>query len=204
MGITAYFRFNGNSNDSSGNGYNGSDTSITYQNGYAVFNGSAKIAFSAKFMPVGAKTIVARIYVPTGTSDGYLYDDDNAQSGYGNNIVIRISSGFYTTLWRYPHTLGYQIVSTLLFDLDKWNLLWVSWDGTNTSNAAKIYLNGKFAAQGTSTGIEDRVSQLNPFIGQATTSTSGFTGNVDTFWTANSQLSIASMKNEYARIKGFF
>lgn len=205
MAIAAYYRFNGNSNDLSGNAYNGSDTNITYSLGYAIFNGSSsRINYSAKFMPVGAKTISARIYVATGAPDGYLYDDDNSQTQYGNNIVIRIASGLYFTLWRYSHSLGYQFVSNILLTLDKWNDLWITWDGTTGTNAVKLYLNGSLAVQGTSFGVEDRASAVNPIMGCTNALNVFFGGNVDTFWCANTNLGVAAMKNELSKNKGFF
>jgi len=44
MAIKGYWRLNGNSNDASGNGNNGTDTNITYSQANGVLNGGAGFA----------------------------------------------------------------------------------------------------------------------------------------------------------------
>ena len=63
MSIKAYYRFNGNSNDHSGNGYNGTDANTSYQNNdILVMDGSTSTIDVTQPILYGNKTISAYLY----------------------------------------------------------------------------------------------------------------------------------------------
>lgn len=142
----AYWKMEGNSNDSSGNGNNGTDTDITYSiaNGKvgqgAGFNGStSKIRnTSPSNLPTGAnaRTMSAWFYCDTGTTNFKSicdYGSDATRQRFSLHLNNTNPGKLYIVVYDDDYT-GSDI------SLNTWYHFCATYDGNVTIN---IYLNGK-------------------------------------------------------------
>lgn len=211
MAIKAYWRLNGNSNDASGNGYDGTDTSISYvNNSYAVFNGStSKIVCSTSIL--GAVT--------TGTVSVNLFSKEN---GKHHSTAVEAwawttflsKNGTYMALLQldtnkirvyYYNQAGSYIYydSNVAITLNKWQHIMITWD----ANGSNLYINGALDISDAKTYALMHTDGLTtPFtIGyQSYVKPQYFNGNIDDLKVDLAMLPNATVKNEYSRIKGFF
>lgn len=218
MAIKGYWKLNGNSNDASGFGNNGTDTAITYSqangrlNQGAGFNGiSSKIVFSNQVIPLGEKSIcfwfkstntsLYKVIVDNSNSNSTIvngtYIDVRASTGYPIFISTKATSGIY----RFFITIPQNITD------GKWHFVVFTWDGTTNANGVMGYVDAILKVQGTASAIETSNANNNLNVGYAIDA--GFTngrmiGSLDKLKIKNTAISPAMIKNELSRVKGFF
>jgi hypothetical protein len=215
MAIVGYWRLNGNSNDASGNGYNGTDANITYSQAKGVLNGGAGFAGNS-YIRVGTS-----MSLPSQMTVSFFANRTSGAYGtYGGDK----SNGTGTPWGQWSVGYGcYAVVDNLEF-------LWANTDGTlavwscaitisnnkiyhiiftrDSSRNVKLMVNGKVYTGSFTVGSTAIVPVSDP-KGTAL-GVSGYdtvlplTGFEDEFKVQNTELSYAQMKNEYLRVKGFF
>lgn len=221
MAIKGYWRLNGNSNDASENGNNGTDTNITYSqsngkmNQGAGFNGSSSViqcADSTSLSLTGQYTIslwinpislpasggfvslVCKYDAPTSNNSGY----DFRLSNSSGTQRIGLINGNNT------NSEGGDISFTLSTGV--WQYIAAVYNGSQS----KIYVNGNFIGQvANSVNPKDGTKLLNIGNFGYYTPTSSvlarwFNGAMDELKINSGIWGDAQIKNEYSRIKGFF
>lgn len=184
--IVAYYKLDGNSNDSVGTN-NGTDTAITYSvangkiNQGAGYNGStSKITISDASVLKPATNFSINLWIyPTSFALNFIgLFDKYVGSTSGYAIDIQSSAN------KLPRFLIYNgantnIIATTALAINTWYMITATYDGAN----AKIYVNGILEAT-TSTSGSVVTGTDNPTIGGDGVSTNLFTGNIDEvgFW----------------------
>lgn len=219
MSIKGYWKFEGNSNDLSGNGLNGTDTNITYSqsagrlNRGASFNGTssrilipgtigdtknAAKSFGA-WVKIGADLTGADTYpmvffIQYGTTNAINYAIQYMRIGGVNMLSVGRSraniSNEYIPYNNPTAAFGwYHVVGTF--------------DGSGT---LKMYVNGNFHNSRTVSLLDGTGTHVQgiSFGDLYSVSHYYFNGSIDEakIWTG--ELSPAQVKNDYSRIKGFF
>ena len=154
---TAYYKLNGDALDSSGNGYNGTASNVTWGEG--------------RFGPAGDfKTLQGNIITPVGVynnsfsghsvsfwmySGGTNYEtpiktrtSTSAAAGWS----IRTGAGGNGINWSFSNSAGAVVFVSgeLSFTFtDGWHHVVASWDGTTNANGAKLYIDGSLFDQRT-------------------------------------------------------
>lgn len=152
------WHFNGSSADSSSNGFNGTDTAITYTagkfNSCANFNGStSKIVFGNPIIPVGTKTVLAWIKT-TNTGAQTVVGNLNFNTGAGDVMDIVSNVHRYNIYYGAgPSTVNLSGAKVITDGL--WHLLVAVYDGTNL----KIYTDG--VLENTSANFTDSTARPN-------------------------------------------
>lgn len=210
MAIKGYWRLNGNSNDASGNGYNGADINITYSQAKGVLNGGAAFGGASSSAVVGALNITANITISamifmnnkSATQIPIGKWNDNISQCYlfliaGGDFIFGVSqsSGVVrtatipsakTSTGKWYHVVGVFLPSTY----------------------CRIYLNAVLINENTTSMTSSIQSSLtNTALGHGYVSNSKsyyFNGNIDEAIIDNSSWTPAKVKNEYSRVKGFF
>lgn len=214
MAIKGYWKLNGNSNDYSGNGNNGTDTAITYSqangrlNQGAGFNGSSSRIVNSTITNFQTKTISA--WIKTGISNAYqdIFCQQNVVSGsnYSASEFRLTNTGKLNyTETQYPSGLGDGLISASNVPLNSWVHVAV----VLNVNSCKLYVNGKNTDSKT---LASRINVFTPYssiIGAFQWTNGGaysnfFNGSIDEVIIDNTAWSAAKVKNEYYRIKGFF
>lgn len=216
MAIKGYWRLNGDANDSSGNGYNGTVSNISYvsgiQNEAASFNGSTTTCYvnGAELNISGNINISISIYVKSLlTNDETFYalvegEYINSKHGYYLDIAKAAEYGGPNRLRVGTYTAPTNIYAYITFDssyINKWLILNGQYDGTSW----KFHLNG--VPYGTDyTTANGAQSNSNIFSFGYLYNYGGRTldGYMDNIIIDNTAWSNAKIKNEYLRIKGFF
>lgn len=216
MAIKGYWRLNGNSNDASGNGFNGTDANITYSQSYgcinqgASFNGiNSKITTSVSGVSENAdKTWMAwvRINVDLSGVDKYsvvtAWNINKTNNTFDYFRVGGVNS-FYCDRGR---------VNTANDVLQYANVTashgWYYLVGTISNSGATMcfYVDGVLIGTKTvNTGDGSGSAGLNFMMGvNSPVGTSFSNVSLDEVKLYNTTWSPAQVKNEYSRIKGFF
>jgi len=93
-GILGYWDLDLDSNDDSGNGQNGSDTSISYSGGKAIFNGSSsKIVISSFVKPLNSPWTISYWLTVTDKTAAQYICDGNSNNAISN--IVGYQSGYY-------------------------------------------------------------------------------------------------------------
>lgn len=213
--IKGYWRLNGDSNDASGNGYNGTDANMTYPQGLnklsGSFNGtSSSISLgTANLLPAGTGTVSVWTKGITGAnaSNHYLItkgSDAWPTNNWGLDVIPISSAGknMIALLYGVGSWLTVEI-STSVFDLSKWHHI----VAVMRSNATQsIYLDGKLVASGTS-AVKIPNAAHGMWIGRTdhpSTNRYWINGYLDDVIIDISEWSAARVKNEYIRMLGAF
>lgn len=206
--IKGYWRLNGNSNDASGNGYNGSPNLVTFSQQYGKLNQGANFNGTSSYIQLprgilgGNNEIDRTLSVwcrPTATVRDIVSFSD-ALSDDGTWIVGRdgVWAQVNSTTWNF-----YAFSNPL--ELNKWHHVVVT---MSFNNSIKSYINGRLDSENsfpyaslwrTSTNVK------YPRIGSFTQlGTSYWKGDIDelTYWIGT--WGNAAIKNEYSKVKGFF
>jgi len=219
MTIQAHWRMNGNSDDSSGNGYNGTTRSITYSagdgvlNSGALFNGlteniNSSYIKSLSFPVLGTqKRTTSCLFKTSGKSsdNNYLSVEDNGISivstirvldalGDSRDHKLRVYVGNWAI-----NAIYRDSVSTLTDS--KWHHLVVTIDMSNYS--IEIYIDSKPDQQTQVGSIADAVNTNSGLI-IGGDGLRAFNGSIDEFMVDSEIWSVASVKNRYSQYKGFF
>ena len=223
MAIVGYWKFEGNANDYSGNSNNGTATSITYSqangrlNQGAGFNGSSSviqvtssssIALSSVFtisawvnptaLPPANDTLISLVCKydnVSGQVSGYDFRLYKSAAGV-QRIGLITASGMVTGGGDVDYTLS----------TGKWSNV----VGVYNGSYSKIFINGIFIGQVANTITPSTSSKLlnignfGYYTAASTTLARWFNGSLDEIKIDNTVWSDAKIKNEYARIKGFF
>lgn len=212
MAIKGYWKLNGNSNDYSGNGNNGTDTSITYSqaNGRlgqgAGFNGSTSrivINNNLGLTKDGDKTMSIWVKLSANLS--------------GANAYVNI---FYVNIGTISFSLGYyreSNINSFAFERSRNNISsesvrfnnptaangWYMLTLTFSSNNLKAYVNGVYLGEINTSSLEGQSTSIITSFGYINVNWK-LNGNIDEAIADNTAWSAARVKNEYARVKGFF
>jgi len=201
--IKGMWRLDGNSNDASGSGNNGTDTNITYSqangrlNQGAGFNGSnSKIYnFSSNISPSGSSRTIS-VWFKTGSTvrQGLAGTRAPSEPPYVG-WVLTLNQGSTANGLSYFHTgVGSNVWSGYTIPLNTWVYGTVTYDYTN--QIAKIYINGILKIS-QSLG-RDNASTRKGCIGQEQESnTEVFNGSIDEVIIDNTVWSPAKIKNYY-------
>lgn len=181
--LNAYYKFDASSSaDSSGNGFTGTDTSITYNttngklNVGAGFGGSSKIALTMGTGLSSSFSFAAWVYI---TSTGVTH------------TIINSNVASYSNYWAYFYITGAQKLAFDMYDGTN-NPTMVSTASLSTStwyhvvavrdvaaDKMRIYIDGASAA----TEVTDTTTSTPTYsafaIGRRTNDTSGFNGAID-------------------------
>jgi hypothetical protein len=142
---TAYYKLDGNANDSSGNGYNGTASNITYAAGRfgnaAVFNGSSSgitiPSIKSQLQSGASFTISCWVNVSSSQSGEAMIINTAASSGtQGVNIGIRASTGLVYFQIKGNNNLNASGTT---------NLVGAGWKNivlTHTTSSTILYVNG--------------------------------------------------------------
>jgi len=198
-GCIALYELNGNANDTS-NTYNGSDTDITYNTGAfdqaAVFNGSSsKIEVSNPVIPNGASSI-SFWYNPEGsTGTEYILGQGVATASKGVTVYWT-SQSFGALVAKGTSSLAGSATGSTTYSTTSWHNVVFTWDGTSSSNAFKVYVNGSLLVEGTSDTSSSSIGTYTNFaIGglQGGTFASGSIDQVRIFNTALTQSQVTTL-----------
>jgi uncharacterized protein YjdB len=162
--------------------YNGA-TSVTGADGNArSFNGTSDyINFRNKLIPIGKKSIQFKIKTTSKSNNMYIIDNCNGQSdAYG--IYFTMESGKILT--GIPKgtsgTANFGLHSNSIINDGKWHTVLFAWDGTVSTNSAKLYIDGKLESSATPSVNETNEASYNLYIGKpANTSKYFFEGQLD-------------------------
>ena len=200
---TAYYKLNNNANDSSGNGYNGTASNVTYAAGKfddaAVFNGtSSYIDTNATFTP---DLMSFSVWVkPTNSSSTRYVSSNrggNSTNYKGVDLGITPSGNIYS---RFDNggSRGSSNSDTVPVPLNIWTHLAFTIDMSNSIQ--KVYKNGVFVYQETTSGS---VATGNDFyIGRYYFSSSDYwQGSIDQIRIFSSALNAAQVTQLYNEIQ---
>lgn len=223
--IKGYWRLNGNSNDASGNGYNGTDTGIAYS------QANGKLNQGAGFDATTDKILIANEanfdFERTQAFSVSCWFKLASTSGTRFLVTKQVAGGNYTgwSLWmRYTSSYGlkidFNLVSTPTNMIEvlhipdytpsdlvagKWYNVIVTYSGNSNASGINMYVNGKKVSFGilANTLTTSILNDVQLELGNRT-GAFNFNGSLDEVMVDNTEWSSAKVKNEYARVKGFF
>lgn len=203
------FHMNGNSNDSSGGGHNGTDTSMSYTYAAgkmgqgAVFNGSTSKITGTFTQPTSAYTLSCWLTFSGSVADTNYRIFDSQESGTPNTGIVvayNPSLGGTTKNLRVYHNNGSWSSSSDLGSLigsTKRNVI-ITWDGTTHS----FYVDGKLIS---TNSYSDTVTNFGNFdIGHGRATATFWSGNMDEFILENRVWSAKESRKYFSQFKGIF
>lgn len=147
-GLVAYYPFNGNANDESGNGNNGTVNGATLttdrfgnENSAYSFDGNSKITASASALPTGSSARTISIWVKSSNMAvgnkmliawGNATDHQMSALGVGHARQPSRKAFF----WGY----GQDVINTTVMNDNQWYMITFTFDGS----VGKVYTNGNF------------------------------------------------------------
>jgi len=151
----AYYKMS-DATDQTGS-YNGTPTNVNFNvagkfGNAGDFNGSSsKITNTNQVIPNGA-TSFSFWYNPSGaTGVQYIIGSGVATASKGIAVGYTGSTGIFNVyIAKGVTALAANLSGTTAYSNTDWNNVSVIWDGTTTSNAVKLYVNGSLEAEGTS------------------------------------------------------
>jgi hypothetical protein len=214
MAIKGYWRLNGNSNDASGNGNNGTDTNITYSQANGRLNQGAGLNGSSSV--IRCSTINYSSLYSSNFSVSFNLRLNSYPSN--NNGVVSWGNGgvtpfYYWSLWITSTGMlvfgnyngANSSVDSQILSLNKWYHIALS---VSTSGNISIYVDSKlYSASIPTTPVKSRTDSYNrTIVGKESNEnvTRYINGSIDEITYINFIISLAQVKNEYSRIKGFF
>lgn len=207
MGYKVYWRLIANSNDYSGNGYNGVDASILYDKGYARLRnpGNALITFP------NAAIVRTNLTISFWTSSyGSLFGQGtDAIDGWGISLHDNFTSITMSIVTTVPSPVNYSAVANPITvanpDRTNWYNLTLVFD--NTNKLLYAYFNSKLIVPPVATGSTLRGTQ-QATLGSIRLSSGppsyALNGGLRDFIYENAIWPPSRIKNEYAKFKGFF
>lgn len=200
MAIVGYWRLNGNSNDASGSGYNGTDSNIVYSNGYAIFDGySSGISLGNIFNFSGTTPYTININFlvyefPSSPNWVSLLSKFNAGVSGQWYVATNYSQLFYGHRERSPWS---AVAGTMS------NNIWYNGTVIYNGTTYTAYLNSTPGIPNTIGSVSS--SALVTWIGRFVNTTGYFyNGAIDNIIVDNTAWNYAKIKNEYSRSNGFF
>ena len=205
---------NGNSTDSSGNGNNGTDTAITYSLANGKFGQGAGFYGTTSYISNGniasfeynqPFTIIGWIKNNGTVSQNIISKQQSATpyAGYG----IGTSASGYPQVFLYGDSNGAFIKTSSRLLNDKLHMIAMTYDGSNTINGLKMYIDG--ALENTTT--DGNIAFTSSIISTASFQLSGrgganqlFNGYMDEILIENRAWSASEIKKYYTYAKGRF
>lgn len=146
--LKAYYKFEGNSNDTTANAHNGTDTTVSYGNQYgkflqgAYYNGSGytTMSDSADFKPTSTYSVNVWIKCSSVTSAAFFsssWIQTNPNNGY-YGLELWITGGKPRVIHYYTTSLLDTITTTSTIDDGKWHMVTYVY----ASTTEKIYIDG--------------------------------------------------------------
>lgn len=206
---TAYYKLNGDALDSSGNGYNGTATSVTYAAGRygqaGVFNGSGSIIeypLKNGFLNTRTTASVSLWFKCAGLSEAGILFTDYANTSMNIDVYIDTSGKIQGTT-RYSNNSLYATASTNSYDDNNWHHLVVVID--QSGNTRKHYVDGNLIYTGTlpsgawNGAATQKITSGRLFAPQDGLYYNNFVGSIDQvriFNTAITAANVTSLYNE--------
>lgn len=222
MAIKGYWKFNGNSNDYSGLGFNGTDTNIIYSQANGVINGGAKLNGSSSKIVIAANSghsisgniTISALFkfntIPSANSTQMIISKEGINNNVGFNMQLDTDGavgtvGILIGSYQYSGNLVYytRTYTPLLYDT-KWHLIC----GTFEDNLWKLYVDSILLIETAGNNIigalvdNDKIT-IGCYLVSGVYSRF-LNGCIDELKIDSSPHTSAKIKNEYARIKGFF
>jgi hypothetical protein len=225
MAIKGYWRLNGNSNDASGNSNNGTDYVITYSQANGQINQGAKFVSASKsYISLGlAKAIIGNATSPRSFAISFMMTDIRANDkvfavapSSSDGLLFIQSDGYNATYGGYNmyfgiqnSTNGYDVAGVGVADLTLYYGKWYRFVGTLdfTNHRMRMYLDSKLIYQKTLTSTAIKIASGTYYtkIGAGfINNTENIGGSIDEVIADNAELQPSWIKNDYARLKGFF
>jgi len=211
MAIKGYWRLNGNSNDASGNGKNGTDTAITYLqangriNQGAGFNGSTSKILLPNIGLSGAtpRTVMAWVSVNS-TSLITVYSSGVAVAG--SQFVIYINGASTRDVYVALGNNDYYTPTNAVVANVKTHIAVTFAGGTVSTSTIKVYVNGVLKTlTKAGSGTVANTTDSNYAIGyDAPSASRWFNGSIDEVIAEARAWSQAEIKRKIAADKGFF
>ena len=200
---------NGNSNDDSGNGYNGIDTNVIYSKSYGKFNEGARFAQSNSKITIADNSALRFTNNFTVSLWFYTTNTDSGQHCYVSKS--RVVAGDYTgwVINKYAsQQIGFVIFKggqeldalyiPLTNLLGKWSLIHCIKD----NNVMKIYVDGELKVTGSCGNMIYSIHDL--IIGNSTTIYGFADANIDEVRIRTRVVSAQEIKKEYTNALGRF
>jgi uncharacterized protein (TIGR02145 family) len=203
-GLVAYYPFNGNANDESGNGYHGAvngatltaDRSGNIESAY-YFDQSSWIETSDTFS-ISAQnvSVCAWFYCNNDISSmtAQIISVNTSPSEHSLQLEISANNALYFNALPYGET----ITPSNTFEYDSWNFVTGTFDGTTET----IYLNGQKIIEKNRTGDFSIVNQKINFGRQTFATTDYWYGKIDDVSIWNRALSEQEIQNLYTSSSG--
>jgi len=162
-GLVAYYPFNGNANDASGNGHNGTNSGATLttdrfgavNSAYTFSGGYISVPMSADLNITSNRTFSCWFYAAGNQTGGRIYESTVGNSGIGTY------SGNTMDAWYVGNTHECNVTG-LSFILNQWNhLVYTTEDSTGIG---RVFLNGVLAASRTGAVLTASQNWTNKFL----------------------------------------
>ena len=157
---TAYYKLDNNANDSSGNGYNGTASNVTYGNGRfneaANFNGSSSKITITNFQALSTYSVSMWLKASSQGQDKVILSPYNGTNVDANALaVLNGGTQIYIFTNTFPNNFSISASDTTALFNNNWNNLTYTVD--TASNSLKIYING---VEKTTTRVGTTLPQL--------------------------------------------
>lgn len=201
--LAAYFKLDGNSNDASGNGFNGTDSNITYSSGNGKINQGAgfnsaspsQILTSGNLNQSASMSLSMWFKIQTLVDGTYMFvwGNTNSSSSQFNITYGLVSSNYRISLGTYPGGGGHGITGTTNLSAGTWyHLVCINDNGTGY-----IYINGVQEATGTLDVLTATGSAMTLSMGNNYGFGTKYTGALDEVGAWNRALTSAEITQLY-------
>lgn len=197
--IVGLWHLDGNSTDSSGSGYNGSDTAISYSSSYGLFNQGGSFNGSTSFISCAGPSLAnATFSIATWSK--------KSATGLNNRYICGIHESGNTNKslhfgWRDENTITLAFWSNDLdydvTDNTNWNFIVATYN--SSTKLQQIYYNGEFGASRTASA--NFSGSANFWIGKAITA-NPFSGYIDEVAVFNTVLTAKEIRYMYGAKRG--
>ena len=210
MAIKGYWKLNGNSNDYSGNGNNGTDINAQY---------IAGLSKTSVYYPNTNNGYTSFKNILNFTSENFtfstwvkIYSFSTSVSGQTPVIFSKSSYGIAGYYCQIESTRFYFgtcqsgaaqfTIANYSFQINTWYHIAV----TRNGSSVKLYVNGIDKTSSAGNHVSPASTSADFYINKYLSSGINVMSNMqyDDFFAANTTYSPAQIKNEYARVKGFF
>lgn len=211
MAIKGYWKLNGNSNDYSGNGNNGTDTNITYSqsngklNQGAGFNGTSSIINTSSIVFSGQITINAWVKIPSSymNNNPAVFSIRTVGDTYRFDGLAWHGSLAYKVQFQHYNGSSWVQVQSLSALSVGWHMITYSYN-PGTTGGMQISIDGSLNNTVNPHATFSVTAPLSIGANRLLASDYFFSSAIDEVIYDNAIWSPARIKNEYSRIKGFF
>lgn len=206
MAIKGYWKFNGNSNDYSGNNLNGVDSDVTHTLGGAenkcvnFLGATSRVTMNYAALDFTGSFTLSIMYKPTTTAfiifDNGLYSSGLSIIAYPTYLLFQ---GYIGGSWT-------SINAPFAFVAGKWYHIVIA---RNSASPYTItaYINSKIVGSATKSGNVSYGSTSEFMLGSlfdGSSRNNGGIASLDRFIADDTALSFPKVKNDYAAVTGFF